>query len=84
MLIQTQLITDSVIERRQLMSQPNQYSHGKEHHHEHGAPRKKIHHDWRFWAIVLMLAAIVIYVVTMDESLEPGGPVQQAVPADAE
>ena len=43
------------------------------HHHQHpatGHPRKKLHKDWRVWLVViLMLAAIVIYVLTLDESL---------------
>lgn len=43
------------------------------HHHQHsdtGQPRKKLHKDWRMWvAIVLMLAAIVIYVLSLDDSL---------------
>ena len=43
------------------------------HHHRHpatGHPRKKLHKDWRVWvAIILMLAAIVIYVLTLDDSL---------------
>jgi hypothetical protein len=43
------------------------------HHHRHpgtGQPRKKLHKDWRIWvAVVLMLAAIVIYVLTLDDSL---------------
>ncbi len=43
------------------------------HHHRHpgtGQPRKKLHKDWRMWvAVVLMLAAILIYVLTLDDSL---------------
>jgi hypothetical protein len=66
------------------MSHQHEHSHGKNHQHEHGAPKKKIHHDWRFWAVILMLAAMVIYVVTVDEAVEPGGQINQEVPADAE
>jgi hypothetical protein len=43
------------------------------HHHQHsdtGQHRKKLHKDWRMWvAIVLMLAAIMIYVLSLDDSL---------------
>jgi hypothetical protein len=31
-----------------------------------------------------MLLAMVIYVVSDDEAIEPGGQIQQEVPADAE
>ena len=43
------------------------------YHHRHsssGQPRKSLHKDWRMWAaVVLMPAAIVIYVLTLDDSL---------------
>jgi len=43
------------------------------YHHRHSSssqPRKSLHKDWRMWAAdVLMLAAIVIYVLTLDDSL---------------
>ena len=33
-------------------------------------PRRSPHKDWRVWAaVVLMLAAILIYVLTLDDSL---------------
>jgi hypothetical protein len=33
-------------------------------------PRRKLHKDWRMWvAVILMLAAIMIYVLTLDDSL---------------
>jgi hypothetical protein len=66
------------------MSRHNEQSHGKDHHHEHQAPRKGIHRDWRFWAAIVMLVAMGIYVATMDEAIGPGGEVNQEVPADAE
>jgi hypothetical protein len=31
-----------------------------------------------------MLAGMFMYVVTVDEAVEPGGQIQQEVPADAE
>jgi hypothetical protein len=39
--------------------------------HKHSS-RKKLHKDWRAWlAFLLMLAAIVIYVLTLDDSMVP-------------
>jgi hypothetical protein len=66
------------------MAQHNEHSHHGNHQHSHDAPKKKIHHDWRFWAVILMLGAMLLYVVTNDEAVEPGGQIQQEVPADAE
>ena len=53
-----------------------------DHEHHHQTPRKRpIHHDWRFWAaVLLMLGAMVIYVMTMNEAIGPGGK-GQPVPA---
>ena len=43
------------------------------HHHRHsgtGQPHKSLRKDWRMWvAVVLMLAAIVVYVLSLDDSL---------------
>jgi hypothetical protein len=43
------------------------------HPHRHpgpGHPRKGLHKDWRTWlALALMLAAVAIYVLTLDDSL---------------
>jgi hypothetical protein len=34
--------------------------------------RKKLHRDWRAWlAVLLMLAAIAMYVLTLDDSVIP-------------
>jgi hypothetical protein len=44
------------------------------------APKKKdgIHKDWRAWtAVVLMLGAMVVYVLSDDEALQPGGVSEQ-------
>jgi hypothetical protein len=36
--------------------------------------KKKLHKDWRTWlVIILMLAAIGIYVLTLDDSIQPAG-----------
>jgi hypothetical protein len=65
-------------------------SHGKQSHghphHDHQEPKgpwwKQVHRDWRFWtALILMIAAMVTYVLTLDESMRPGGGVQQQTPA---
>lgn len=40
------------------------------------------HRDWRVYVgVVLMLIAMFAYLATMDESLPPGGPVGQPMPA---
>ncbi len=42
---------------------------------------KRAHHDWKFWiAILLMLAAMVIYVKTNDLSVRPHNQMHQRVP----
>jgi hypothetical protein len=39
--------------------------------HQHRTA-KKLHKDWRAWvALVLALAAIVMYVLTLDDSVVP-------------
>lgn len=36
-------------------------------------PNKPWHQDWRTWtAVLLMLAAMVVYVFSVDESIGPG------------
>ena len=64
------------------------------HHHTHKPNEEKhwiykflqpgLHKDWRAWlVIVLMLAAISIYVLTLDDSVRSGNVPQTAVPAEA-
>lgn len=63
------------------------HGHHQEHQHKHDHHGRKtgIHRDWRFWtAIVLMLVAMGAYILTFDESLEPGGQISPEVPAAAE
>jgi hypothetical protein len=55
---------------------PSSHSH-PQHQSGHGPPRgsakRGLHRDWRLWlAVILMLAAMAAYVMTMDESLLPG------------
>ena len=70
-------------------------SHTK-HHHDHAKEKQasgdlpgpywqRVHHDWKFWiAISLMLTAMLIYVTTLDLSVQPtDGPrpqIQQPLP----
>jgi len=53
----------------------NQHQH-KHHDHDHQHKKPKgLHTDWRLWlVVVLMLAAMVIYVLSDDESIQPGQP----------
>jgi hypothetical protein len=52
------------------------------YHRSHGPAWKRLHRDWRAWVVVLlMLAAMVIYVLSDNESLRPGGGTRQPVPA---
>ena len=60
------------------MSHGHKHTDGKEGPH-HGAneqnnpSRKKWHRDWRVVAVaILMLVAMCIYVLTMDDSMWPG------------
>ena len=42
----------------------------KSHTKSSGSKGKKLHKDWRVWlAVILMLAAIIIYVLSLDDSL---------------
>ena len=53
------------------------HSHKKE-------PLRSLHKDWRTWVVIgLMLAAMGIYVLTLDESMEPGMASQGEIPATA-
>lgn len=65
-------------------------THGHKHTHEskaishHKMDWTGLHKDWRTWLVIgLMLAAIGTYVLTLDESIQPGGAVQGGIPATA-
>ncbi len=64
--------------------------HGKhDHKHSHAHQKKghRMHKNWKTWVvIILMLAAMLMYVVSDDEALPPGDPdaAGQPVPAAAE
>ena len=67
-----------------LTAQPmNKHEHDHSHKHDraHSKPGWKPHRDWRVWVVVAMLAAMAIYVLTLDESLLPGGGSGEPVPA---
>jgi hypothetical protein len=67
------------------MSHEHSHKHGHHNHQTHPANKRPIHHDWKFWvALVLMLAAMGWYVLSDNESLQPGGGQDQPVPAMAE
>jgi hypothetical protein len=43
------------------------------HHHTTDLPKKGLHQDWRFIvAVVLMLIAMIVYVLTLDDAVVPG------------
>jgi hypothetical protein len=60
--------------------------HGHDHGHKHRSAGWKPHRDWRVWAVALMLLAMAVYVLTLDESIWPGGggPAVPVAPAPAE
>jgi hypothetical protein len=54
------------------MNQHDPHHHGHDKHH---AKKQGIHKDWRLWTVViLMLAAMAMYVLSDDEALQPAGP----------
>jgi hypothetical protein len=66
-------------------------------HHHHQAPGREhrkpsdgkslllgLHKDWRTWVVIgLMLAAIGMYVFTLDDSVQPDSAAREGVPAAA-
>ncbi len=67
-------------------------SHGHKYAHEKEADKKShhkidlsgLHKDWRTWLVIgLMLVAIGTYVLTLDDSIHPGGAAQSGIPATA-
>ncbi len=52
------------------MSRHQHHKHNP--HHESSRPKKKLHQNWIFIVgVILMLIAMVVYVLTMDESIVP-------------
>jgi hypothetical protein len=57
------------------------------HTHEHATKPAGggLHKDWRTWVVVgLMLAGMAVYILSMDEEIVPGEPLQPQMPAAAE
>lgn len=58
--------------------------HGHKQQHHAPAKRKGLHKNWITWVgIALMLGAMLMYVLSDDESLQPGGEAGPSMPADA-
>jgi hypothetical protein len=64
--------------------------HGHAHQHHADSKIKGLHKNWITWVIVaLMLGTILMYVLSDDESLQPGAkagpgtPAAEGPPADA-
>ncbi len=55
--------------------QHHDHQHHGHHESHHTHKRRPLHKDWRAWVVVgLMLAAMAMYVLSFDESIEPGNP----------
>jgi hypothetical protein len=64
------------------------HSNHENHHHDqpHTRRKKGLHKDWRTWVVVLlMLAAMAIYVLSFDERFQFGSakPAKPAAPASS-
>ena len=57
--------------------------HGHHHNHQtHPKTNRAIHHSPLFWlAVIAMLVGMFVYVLSDDESLQPGGGEGPPVPA---
>jgi hypothetical protein len=54
-------------------SHPHEHDRDKTKHSHGTGPWMGWHKDWRTWAVIgLMLAAIGTYVLTLDDSIQPG------------
>jgi ABC-type nickel/cobalt efflux system permease component RcnA len=52
------------------------HKHSDSHKHTHGDASewsvRKLHKDWRVWLVVgMMLVAMAVYVLTLDDSIMP-------------
>jgi len=68
------------------MNNPHDHAGKKKDHRKHvpEPPRRSygFHKDWRLWVIVVMLVAMGVYLLTLDESILPGGGSAPPAPAD--
>ena len=63
----------------------NKHAHDHHDHHHGNHSKKGLHKDWRAWLVVLlMLGAMAIYIFSDDEAIQPGGKLNERVPAAAE
>jgi uncharacterized membrane protein HdeD (DUF308 family) len=54
-------------------------------HTQKKSPLQSLHKDWRTWVVIgLMLAAMGIYVLTLDDSMEPGISSKARIPSAGE
>ena len=69
------------------MTQHNhKHANAEKHKHQHSEKTgiRNLHKDWRTWvAVGLMLAAIAIYVLTLDDSVVPVAQTTTQSPAAA-
>jgi hypothetical protein len=64
------------------MKADHEHAHKGDHAHHPGPVWKRLHHHWWMWiAVLLMLAAMAVYVLSDNEMFRPGGKVQQPIPA---
>jgi hypothetical protein len=63
----------------------HEHSNADHKHHNHQThPKRPLHQDWRLWTVVVvMLVAMAVYVMTMDEAVAPGVKPGAQVPAAA-
>jgi hypothetical protein len=63
---------------------PQDHETKKQKHSHPQGPRRRLHKDWRMWAVIgLMLAAMGIYVLTLDDAIQPGSAAPGGNPAAA-
>jgi len=57
-------------------SNPRDHAHPRQHY------LRRAHRDWRLWAaVILMLAMVLVYVMSNSLSLRPGNRAVQSTPA---
>jgi hypothetical protein len=62
----------------------NHGHHDHSNHHHQEKPGRQFHKDWRLWlAVIAMLVALAVYVLTDNERLRPGPAQQPGEPVPA-
>ncbi|WP_437206361.1 hypothetical protein [Planctomicrobium sp. SH664] len=77
-----------IVEINQFNPMNQHHEHHGHHHSDHGhsshpAPQGKGKSKLFILAIVLMLIGMVVYVMSMDEEVQPGGKIEEEMPAAA-